>query len=62
MFWSSRKKHSVIPPPTDPVVDKMKLRTHNAATAAKVNADRLNKVFKQNHITLNILRAAGSGK
>lgn len=63
MFWLSgrNKNRPVTPIPTDPIVDQNKLRTHQAADAAKMNADRLNKVFKQNGITLNILRAAGGG-
>lgn len=46
--------------PVDPVVNEAKERTHKAASSAKKNADRLNKVFAENGITLNILRIAGS--
>lgn len=60
MLWLSRaKKTPVAPPPVDPVVDETKRRTHKAANDAKVNADRLNKVFGKNGITLNILTMAG---
>jgi len=62
MFWLGRApKRIVAPLPVDPVVDETKRRTHSAANDAKVNADNLNRVFRQNGMTLNILRTAGGG-
>jgi uncharacterized protein YybS (DUF2232 family) len=59
MWLVNRKKKPQVIKPVDPVVDEAKQRTHEAAKNAKQSADRLNKVFTQNGITLNILRAAG---
>lgn len=57
-FWKKHPKQESIPP-TDPVVLQIKMRTHEAAKQAKKNADKLNKVFEENGITLNIHIAAG---
>lgn len=45
--------------PFDPEVEAAKKQTRKAAEAAKQNTDRLNRVFAENGITLNILRIAG---
>lgn len=60
LFHRPKKREPIVLPP-DPVVERTKQRTHDAATTAKMSADRLNTVFKQNGITLNILKAAGGG-
>lgn len=59
MWLFNRRKTSRDIPPTDPVVEEAKRRTHDAAKAAKQGADRLNSQFAENHITLTILRTAG---
>jgi hypothetical protein len=56
-----QKKPTPVVKPVDPVVEATKKRTHKAAADAQKGADRLNKVFAQNGITLNILRMAGKG-
>lgn len=66
-MWPFRPNHKrpssvAESPPTDPVVEEAKRRTHKAADAAKQGADRLNSQFVENHITLTILRTAGGNK
>jgi hypothetical protein len=61
VLFRRKPKDVAVPIPADPIVDHAKQRIHDAAGDAKVNTDRLNKVFKQNGITLNILRTAGGG-
>lgn len=59
MRFFHQKNPTPIKPPSDPVVEDAKLRIHNAAAEARTNAAKLNSVFTQNGITLNILRVAG---
>ncbi len=62
-MWLFKRQAAVaIPEPDDPVVTAMKKRSHAAADKATRNANRLNKVFEENGITLNILTLAAGGK
>lgn len=67
MFSIFRKRKQIERPApmpavaSDPVVDRAKERTHQAANNAKTEADRLNRAFTRNGITLTILKAAGGG-
>lgn len=59
-MWPFKRKPVVyVPPPKDPVVTAAKRRIHVAATSAQTNTDNLNDKFRQNGITLNILKVAG---
>lgn len=57
-----RRNTPRIEKPTDPVVTDIKKRTHQAAKEATENAERLNELFRQNGITLNILRSASGAR
>lgn len=60
MLWFRKKKTAcphVTPP--DPVVLEIKMRQDQAAKRASKTADKLNKIFEENGITLNIHIAAG---
>lgn len=58
-FFRSIKKRRVEVVASDPVVVKIKEKTHRVAKEAKDNADRLNKLFESDNITLNIHIARG---
>lgn len=61
IFRMHKRYQEAAPQPVDPVVDRARKKTHDAADAAKKQADRLNSVFTENGITLAILKAAGGG-
>ncbi len=56
------KRPRPVTKPNDPVVSALKRRTHKAAQDATESSERLNEVFIQNGITLNIIRAASGRK
>lgn len=63
-MWFGRKKQPIVvpevkPAPPDPVVLDIKLKSKQAAQEAQASAQKLNKVFEANGITLAIHIAAG---
>jgi hypothetical protein len=62
MWFHKRKSGPRTPPsklPTDPVVVEVHLKTEEAAQRAAKSTAKVNQIFAENGITLNIHVAAG---